>query len=201
MFPAVATSRYGNGWKTCRCGITAAQLQLAERRNESEKTPEAAELLKKMKGELNRVELEIYRRRSDMNPTNMALKFELGLRLKRVGKYQEAIQLLQQARADGKRKAQVHLELGECFQALKQYPLAMSNFEAAIEAFADRDLDQKKLALYRAGKLALFLAMSDAAKYSLDPAEKHLTDLASLEFGYKDVPALLDKIAKMRNKG
>jgi tetratricopeptide (TPR) repeat protein len=177
------------------------QVQLAERRAESEKTPEALELVKKMKGELNRVELEIYRRRSDLQPSNLALKYELGLRLKRVGKYQEAIQLLQQARADGKRKAQVHLEMGECFQALKQYPLAMSNFEAALLALGDRDQDQKKLALYRAGKLALFLSMNDPAKASLDPAEKHLTDLASLDFGYKDVPALLDKIAKMRNKG
>ena len=79
----------------------------------------------------------------------------------------------------------------------------MSNFEAALLALGDRDQDQKKLALYRAGKLALFLSMNDPAKACkwLDPAEKHLTNLASLDFGYKDVPALLDKIAKMRNKG
>ena len=49
----------------------------------------------------------------------------------------------------------------------------MSNFEAALEALADRDVEQKKLALYRAGKLALYLAMSEPGKELLDPAEKY----------------------------
>ena len=35
----------------------------------------------------------------------------------------------------------------------------------------------------------------------LDRAEKHLSELAGLEFGYEDVPQLLDKIAKIRHKG
>ena len=34
----------------------------------------------------------------------------------------------------------------------------------------------------------------------LDSSEKHLNELAGMEFGYKDVPALLDKISEMRNK-
>ncbi len=128
-FPAAAICRSASGWKTCKCGITAASCKSAERRYEQEKTAEAAELVKKMKAELNRLELDIYRRRSDLNPSNLALKFELGIRLKRAGKFQEAVQCLQLARADGKRKAQVHLELGECFQRLKNYLLAMRNFE------------------------------------------------------------------------
>jgi hypothetical protein len=38
-------------------------------------------------------------------------------------------------------------------------------------------------------------------KAGLDRAERHLNELASLEYGYKDVPQLLDRIAKIRNKG
>jgi tetratricopeptide (TPR) repeat protein len=180
------------------------QVQVAERRFEKEKTAEAAELLKKMKAEFNRIELDIYRARSDLAPSNLALKYELGVRLKQAGRFQEAVQCLQLARSDGKRKAQVHLELGECFQALKNYLLAMRNFEAALEALSDRDQDMMKLTLYRAGKLALFLYMNEAgsesAKSWLDLAEKHLNNLASLDYVYKDVPALLEKIAKMRAK-
>ena len=53
----------------------------------------------------------------------------------------------------------------------------MSNFEAALEALADRDQDMKKLALYRAGKLALYLAMNEPGEgIWLDLAEKHLTE-------------------------
>jgi hypothetical protein len=51
----------------------------------------------------------------------------------------------------------------------------------------------RKLVLYRAGVLAMGLK-------DIDTAEKHLTELAGLEFGYKDVADRLDKIAQMRNK-
>ena len=179
------------------------QVLAAERRAASEKTDEARELAKAMKAELNRLELDIYRSRVDRNPTNLGLKYEFGLRLKLEGKYQDAIQQLQLARGDTKRKAVVHQELGECFQKLKKYPLALNNFEAAVEATSEREVDAKKVALYSAGRLALAMAMNDANGNDkwLDSAEKHLNELAGMEFGYKDVPALLDKISEMRNKG
>ena len=53
----------------------------------------------------------------------------------------------------------------------------------------DRDADNKKRALYLAGRLALFLK-------NVEIAEKHLTALAGLDFSYKDVSALLDKIER-----
>ena len=156
-----------------------------------------------MKAELNRVELEVYRSRAERNPTNIRLKYELGVRLKREGIYQEAIQHLQLARGDTKRKARVFQELGECFQKLKKYTLALDNFEKAVEATTEREVDDRKVALYSAGRLALAMAINDAngnGKW-LDSSEKHLNELAGLEFGYKDVPALLDKLAELRNKG
>jgi hypothetical protein len=50
------------------------------------------------------------------------------------------------------------------------------------------------VALYHAGRLALYLK-------NLDSAEKHLTELAGLDFGYKDVATLLDKLNKFRENG
>ena len=67
----------------------------------------------------------------------------------------------------------------------------MSHYESAIQEIPDRDADNKKRALYLAGRLAM--ALKD-----LEAAEKHLTTLAGLDFTYKDVSALLDKIAKLR---
>ena len=67
----------------------------------------------------------------------------------------------------------------------------MNNYESAIQEIPDRDADNKKRALYRAGRLAM--ALKD-----LETAEKHLTTLAGLDFTYKDVSKLLDKIAKLR---
>ncbi len=182
------------------------QLTIAEKQAAAKKTPEAIELAKKMKAELNSVEMEIYRVRAERYPANHGLKFELGKRLKSAGQFQEAIKVFQSASADSKRKATICMELGECFQHIKQYKLAMSNYEASLEALSVREGDQRKLALYRAGKLAYGLAEKfmasepTQAKENLDRAEKYLSELAGLEFGYKDVPQLLDKIPKLRHK-
>lgn len=183
------------------------QVKIAEKRAAEEKTPEAVDLAKRMKVELNSTETEIYRSRSDRYPTNVGLKFELGVRLKKAGQYGEAIKCFQAAAGDAKRKATVHMELGECFQYIKQYKLAMDNYERSLEAVSPREVDQRKLALYRAGKLALglaekYLAAKDGqGKSELARAEKYLNELAGLEYGFKDVPQLLDKISKMGDKG
>lgn len=85
------------------------------------------------------------------------------------------------------------LVLGQCFQQIKQYRLAMSHYESAIQEIPDRDADNKKKALHLAGRLAMSPVMND-----IDTAEKHLTTLAGLDFSYKDISALLDKIAQLR---
>ena len=86
------------------------------------------------RNELNQRELEVFRSRSERYPSNASLRFELGLRLKRAGNFKEAITYLQEGRNDPKRKGTVMLELGECFQRIKQFKLAMSSYNEAIEA-------------------------------------------------------------------
>jgi tetratricopeptide (TPR) repeat protein len=183
------------------------QVKIAEKKAANDNTPEAKELVKRMRTELNALELDLYRARSERYPTNLGLKYEVALRLKQTGQYAEAIKSFQAAAGDAKRKAAVHLELGECFQYIKQYKLAMDNYEKSLEATSEREVDQRKLALYRAGKLALGLAQKYSAssqpqaKDELARSEKYLNELAGLEFGYKDVPQLLDTVAKIRDKG
>jgi tetratricopeptide (TPR) repeat protein len=124
-------------------------------------------------------------------PNDLALKYELGRRYMLTNRFNEAIQELQAAKNDPRRKGACMLALGQSFQNIRQYPLAMTHYEAAIEEIPDRDADNKKRALYYAGRLA-------AAMKNVETAQKHLTTLASLDFTYKDVSALLDKIAKLR---
>jgi tetratricopeptide (TPR) repeat protein len=85
------------------------------------------------------------------------------------------------------------LALGQCFQKIKQYSLAIDHYESAIRELPDRDADNKRRALYLAGRLALSRHLND-----LEKAEKHLNALASLDFSYKDVAALLDKVRHLR---
>ena len=170
------------------------QVNQAKSRAASEKTSEAVELYRKLVSDLNRFEIELYTARSDRYPNNLAHRFELGVRLKRAEMYREAIKPLQAAREEPRLKGEVLLNLGECFQQIKQYKLAMSNYEAAVGAISDRSSDSKKLALYRAGCLAM--ALKD-----LDRAEEYLTELAGMEFDFKDVAERLDKISQLRDKG
>ncbi len=169
--------------------VSAAQKALSGDSDE-----EAKKQYERSRVSLNNKELEVYRNRTQRYPTNLGYRYELGLRLKLAGKFNDAIRELQEARGDPKRKGAVLLALGECFQQIKQYKLAMSNYEAAVEAIHERELDQKKLAMYRAAKLAWGLK-------DVDTAEKFATDLAGHDFSYRDVSALLDKIREFRENG
>ena len=168
------------------------QLAIAEKKAKGEETPEAKALYQQMWTELNNKELEVYRNRSDRYPNNLGFKYELGVRLQRAKNYQEAIKVLQECRSDPKRKGQVFFYLGVCFESIKQYKLALSNYEQAIEALSEREIDQRKLAIYRAGSLAM-----DRLK-DWETAEKHLTTLAGMDFSYKDVGERLDKLPGLR---
>ncbi|BBO34083.1 tetratricopeptide repeat protein [Lacipirellula parvula] len=172
----------------------ASQLASAQKFFESQNTPEAKQLFDRARAQANQVELEVFAARVDRDPHNPRLQFELGQRLKRAGKTKQAITALQAARSEPKRKALVLLELGECFQKIEQYKLALSHYEQALEAVEPGDQEVRKLALYRAGVLATGLR-------ELDRAERHLADLAGMDYGYRDVSDRLDKIASLRDSG
>jgi tetratricopeptide (TPR) repeat protein len=168
------------------------QVLVAQRRAEKDKSAESADLARRMAAQANQAELEVYAARSARNPDNLLLQYELGIRCKRAGKYREAIQAFQAARDDARHKALVQLHLGECFQHIRQFRLALSSYEAAIDATDAMQLDTQKLALYRAGVLAADLS-------DRDKAEKYLTQLAAIDFAYRDVADRLDKLAALRD--
>lgn len=171
------------------------RARVAERRAARQGTAAAQKLAEQMMREANLAEVEVYGARSERAPGDAKLQYEYGLRLKRVGQHREAVPPLQAARSDKKRLAEIELHLGECFQNIEQHRLAMKSYEASIAAAeSDEWTDLRKLALYRAGVLAMGLR-------DLDSAERYLTDLASAEFGYRDVGERLDKIARIRQSG
>jgi tetratricopeptide (TPR) repeat protein len=167
---------------------------IAEQRQVASNTAENRETVEKLKRSQLRQELEIFGARASRYPENLTWKYELALRLKAAGKFPEAIRHFQEALKDVRRKGAISLELGECFQSIKQYPLAMQNYQAAVEALTDREADLRKRALYRAGVLAEGLK-------DLDAAQKYLSALAGLDYGYRDVAARLDKLRSPKDNG
>ncbi|MBN2579280.1 MAG: hypothetical protein JXB10_09840 [Pirellulales bacterium] len=140
-------------------------------------------------------ELELYQNRCKRFPGHLVYRYELGYRYFLTKQYPKAIRELQSARHEPTRKGVCLLALGMCFQRIKQYRLAMRHYEEAVAEIPDRDPENKKLALYSAGRLAL-------AIHDVETGEKYLTTLAGMDFAYKDVPKLLDKIAQFhQNQG
>ncbi len=180
-------------------GRARQNLLVAERRAAESNTDEAKKQAQQLRAELNRQELDVFRNRVERYPTNTTWKYELGVRLKLAGNFNEAIKMLQEARNDPKHRGTVLLDLGECFQQIKQFRLAKQHYAASVEEIPEKEIDLRKKALYRAGALAMGLAEQDESE--LAEAEKFLTQLAALDFGYKDVSDRLDKIAKRRDKG
>ena len=78
-------------------------------------------------------EVEVYKNRVQRYPNNLVFKFELGYRYMLTKQYADAIRELQVAKNDPRRKGACMLVLGQCFEHIKQYRLAMNHYESAIQ--------------------------------------------------------------------
>jgi tetratricopeptide (TPR) repeat protein len=165
-----------------------AQLRDMRQRISVAQDPETK---KQLQAEYFERNLKFCQARVERAPGNLAFKYELGFLYMKTKRYSEAIRELQTAKNDPRKRGMCMLILGECFQQIQQFQLAKQHYEQAILELPDRDADNKKKAYYLAGRLAMGLKQ-------LDAAEKHLSTLAALDFTYKDVSKLLDKVAKLR---
>jgi hypothetical protein len=153
--------------------------------------PEADREFRQLRKQLYEKEVEYYTFLTERYPNTVQYRYELAVRYTYVRQYNDAIREFQQSRNDPRFKGLCMLGLGRCFQAIKQYGLAKNHYESAIEEIPDREMANKKEALYLAGKMALELK-------DIPTAEKHLTTLAGIDFTYKDVSELLGKIAELK---
>jgi tetratricopeptide (TPR) repeat protein len=163
------------------------RLMLAEKQLQATDSEDNKETVARLRTALLKQEIDVFAARVERYPDNVTWKYELAIRLKTAGSPAEAIKFFQQVQLDARRRGAVALELGECFQKIKQYPLAMRNYQTAVESLGDREVELRKRALYRAGVLA-------AALKDKDGALKFLSNLAEIDFGYRDVAERLEKL-------
>lgn len=164
-----------------------ARAAIAEQRATTSPSEDANELVKELRGDLNRLELDIFEKRSRRYPEQLRLKYELGVRLRRAGNALQAIKAYEDARQDPNCRVAATLEMGECWQQLKQYAKALKCYSAAIDESSELDGDRQKRALYRGGVLA-------AAMKKEDQAKKWFQALVELDASYKDAAARLKKL-------
>lgn len=164
-------------------------IERAQRRAAAARTPDALQQVEKLKDEAARLELQIYTTRCERYPQDHRLKFQVGLRLKRVGNYRQALEPLRGGLEIPEYRAEASLEIGEILQQYKQYPRALQCYRQAVQmAAGTAPLDKiRKRALYRAGVLATSMRI-------LDSAQQYLAELVRLDPGYKDAQTRLDKL-------
>jgi tetratricopeptide (TPR) repeat protein len=157
-----------------------------ERLKEKPDDEELRKLRIRLMKEINSREMDLYRRKADRYPTEMAHRFELGVRLLRAGQTDEAIRELQAARSDPRHHWKSLLYLGHCFKSRNNWRLAKRNFEECLQNLPATEQTTRKEVLFQ-------LAHGSAEAGDLAGAIDVGHELANIDFTYRDIGRLLDE--------
>jgi tetratricopeptide (TPR) repeat protein len=136
--------------------------------------------------EINTRELDLFRHKADRYPAELAHRFEMGVRLLRANQIDEAIHALQSARHDARYLWRSLLYLGHCFKSRNNWRLARRNFEECLHNIPVGEDVARKEVLF-------LLAQGNADAGDLAAAVDMATELANLDFRYRDIGRLLDE--------
>ena len=137
-------------------------------------------------------ELEHYRLCSQNYPTDMRIKFEYGRRLMQSRKYDEAIPVLQDARADPRHRIAAIGCIGQCFFHKEWYPDAVETFEQALEGIENKESNMAKELVYNLGR-------AHEANGNTEEALNAFRRVAQLDYNYADVRQRVDALRKKQN--
>lgn len=165
-----------------RKNLEIAEAKLKEKPDSEKLQAIRAKLLR----EINARELDIVRRKADRFPTDMNHRFDMGVRLMRVGQVDEAIRELQQARSDPRLHGAALTYLGYCFKERKNWRLAQRNFEEALQHVPPGDEQLRKDIMFELAK-----GYADAG--DLARAVEQGYELANLDFSYRNIGQLIDE--------
>ena len=157
---------------------------LAEHSADAEGYAERAEALaagKKMRAELL---VDEARKRSERNPTDLQLRFELGEHLLNAGRYREALPELQRARQNPNARLRAMNLLGRCYQQLGMLDLAAKQLEEAAGEILAMDATKKEITY----NLGLVYEQMGAAEKSIGCMKQ----IYEVDYGYRDVAARVE---------
>ncbi|GMU34050.1 MAG: hypothetical protein AMXMBFR20_19220 [Planctomycetia bacterium] len=135
----------------------------------------------------NDVEIAIFTERVATYPTDMKHKFQLGVRLFKANRFDEAIPLFQLSQMDGRSKHESRLYLGRCFFEKNFMEQAVSTLSTAIEGI---DVETGKLAT----ELNYWLGRGLEQLQRFDEARKVYGHLIQIDYNYRDARQRLQKL-------
>jgi tetratricopeptide (TPR) repeat protein len=128
--------------------------------------------------------LEEARKRSERNPTDLQLRFELGAQLIEAGKPKEALPELQRARQNPNARLKSMNLLGRCYRELGMLDLAAKQLEEAAREITSMDAMKKEI-LYNLG--LVYEEMGEAEK-----SVAMMKQIYEADYGYRDVAARVE---------
>jgi len=129
-------------------------------------------------------QLEECRRRVEKYPTDMALRFDLGVLYFEAGRISEAIQEFQRAQNNLHKKIPAMSYLAQCFGKRKMYDLAARTLQNALKEKLVLD-DEKKDLIYNLGVMLDYMGKKEEAI-------EQFKQIYEVDIGYRDVAAKVD---------
>ncbi len=130
-------------------------------------------------------------------PTDLSRKFELAQRYYKVGKHEEAIPLLQEAKADAKNRARVLFFLGLAFQRIGYVDEAIDTIRQARQSISGGDEQAEMELSYGLMEALLARAQEQGSLADAEEAGKLQSAIAIQNINYKDVKAKREEIKSL----
>ena len=153
--------------------------------------------LKDIAKQRNTFELQEYSERAENYPTDMRIRFELGVRYFAAKQIDEAIGQFQQAEADPKHKAASQGYLGRCFASLDYMDEAVAALRKGIEAHGDPG---DKLGMELQYLLMGALERSATQSKSLDQAkeaQQTASQILQKDINYRDIRERMNQLKQL----
>jgi len=147
--------------------------------------PDYTERVAQINAEKQAYRIAECQKRVDRNPTDLAIRHEMGVLYFNAGKITEAMGEFQKAKNNPNKKVASMNYLAQCFAKRKMYPLAVTTFQDAIKEKPVFDEEKKDL-VYNLG--SVFEAMEKPKE-----ANEQFEQIYAIDIGYRDVAAKVDK--------
>ena len=137
---------------------------------------EALLVAKKMRAELL---IDDARKRSERNPTDLQLRYELGEHLLQAGRFRDALPELQRARQNPNARLKAMNLLGHCYRELGMLDLAAKQLEEAAREITSMDAMKKEI-VYNLGLVYELMGEKDKSIAAMK-------QIYQIDYGYRDV--------------
>ncbi|MDQ6809359.1 MAG: tetratricopeptide repeat protein [Verrucomicrobiota bacterium] len=159
--------------------ISTLEVSLESMATDSPQYAEAASVLVEARKNRAALSVEDARKRSERNPTDLQLRFELGEHLLNAARSREALPELQRARQNPSVRLRAMNLLGRCYRELGMLDLAAKQLEEAAKEIVPMDAMKKEI-IYNLG--LVYERMGEA-----DKSIAAMKQIYEADYGYHDV--------------